>query len=146
MSQEMWKNVKEFTTPTEARLAYSFLTSKGITCRLRDEQFIGMQYFYSLAMGGVRLDVLSVEYESAIKLLQDVENNKFQLAEGETDQNSGIPCPRCGSSSTFIVSSRGRSWALLVLVLIYIPLPFLARDVWHCKKCQLEWKVKIGSI
>ena len=52
-----WVTVGQFSTPVEAHVAAGALTAAGIRSQILDEHTIGVNPFYSLALGGVRLQV-----------------------------------------------------------------------------------------
>lgn len=138
--KEKWTTIARFSALWEAELAKSFLESQGIQCRLRDQYLIGMNLFYSQALGGVRLDVLSDQSEKAAEWLQAADQNQLALKEGESGE--GLFCPQCQSLNTEMVPSRSKGLALILLFLFNIPFPFLARDHWKCRDCQKQWSVR----
>lgn len=136
--EKQWTTVAKFTTPTEAELARSFLDAHGIKAILRDQHTIALNLFYSNALGGVRLDVSTEQSKEARELLRGIDSNFYLIKEGEL--SAGFPCPSCKSEKTEVVTQTSRGWATLILTLIYIPLPFLAKDDWQCLSCGYTWR------
>ncbi|WP_111495422.1 MULTISPECIES: DUF2007 domain-containing protein [Marinobacter] len=52
-----WVTVARYSLPFEAHVARARLDSEGVDATVADEHTIGMQWLYSDAMGGVRLQV-----------------------------------------------------------------------------------------
>ena len=65
-----WVTIAQLSTPVEAHVAAGAVTAAGIQSRILDEHTIGMNPFYSLALGGVRLQVPRSRAAEAIRLLR----------------------------------------------------------------------------
>jgi hypothetical protein len=61
------------TYPHEASLIRSLLEANGIKCFVPDENTVNVNPFYSLAIGGLRIQVDETDVENALKLLKDHE-------------------------------------------------------------------------
>ena len=59
------------------------LETEGISCFVFDENFIGVNPFYAIAIGGVKLKVPSDQFEQATELLDLISNSKLFEAVGE---------------------------------------------------------------
>lgn len=67
----------------EAHVARALLESEGIPVFVADEHTINMQWLYSDALGGVRLQVPEAFVERALELLQELANSEdVDLDEG----------------------------------------------------------------
>jgi hypothetical protein len=64
-----WMTIRNFSTPIEAHMAAGLLVSAGIQSRIFDEHMIGIHPLSSLALGGVRLQVLRSRATEALGLL-----------------------------------------------------------------------------
>ncbi len=62
--------LRRYTSAPEALVAKSVLDSAGIECFLGDENMIRMDWFWSNALGGVKLCVLEEDAEAAAALLE----------------------------------------------------------------------------
>ena len=65
-----WVTIGQFSTPVEAHVAAGALTAAGIRSQILDEHTIGVNPFYSLALGGVRLQVALSRATEAARLLR----------------------------------------------------------------------------
>jgi len=141
----------------------SVLESAGIECVLSDEHMIRMDWFWSNALGGVKVWARESDVADSIDLLDQGIPYKFEVEGiGEYIQPS---CPFCGAAEWSFVELRRRfslpsRIALLAItlfvafgmerhfllffafyvVLVFIWLPLLSRHYgWHCKKCGVTW-------
>ncbi|WP_177424378.1 DUF2007 domain-containing protein [Pseudomonas sp. MYb185] len=125
----MLVTISRYSFPYEAQLARALLESEGIPAFIADEHTINMQWLYSDALGGVRLQVPEPYVQAAQKVL--AEDREQALVE---QQDIDIRhCPRCGSANTEY-HQIGRRWAFLVFLGINFPL-FPVRDGILCRDC-----------
>ncbi len=61
--------VASFSFPHEAHIARAKLDSEGIPATLADEYTIGMQWLYSNALGGVKVQVPEPYAQQAVEIL-----------------------------------------------------------------------------
>ncbi len=59
------KVVATFSTPTEAHVVLSRLESSGIDAAIRDEFTVIFDWFYSNAIGGVKIEVVEDDVAAA---------------------------------------------------------------------------------
>lgn len=64
--------VEAFNTPMEAHVARSFLDAEGIRTFLKDEQTLNVDPLLSVALGGVKLQVVAADYERARAVLDSL--------------------------------------------------------------------------
>lgn len=121
--------IARYTYPYEAQIARALLDSEGIEAFVADEQTINMQWLYSDALGGVRLQVAVEDRERALQILQ--EDREASLVEQEGEDRPA--CPVCGSHDTEY-HQIGRRWAFLVFLAIDFPL-YRVRDGIRCHAC-----------
>lgn len=88
-----------------------------------------MQWLYSNAMGGVRLQVPSHFAEQAKLLLAE---DLSQVVE-EVQGSDNVVCSACGSANTEPYQ-RGKRWAFLVFLGLDFPL-FPVKNTVRCKDC-----------
>lgn len=125
----MLVTISRYSFPYEAHLARSLLETEGIPAFVADEHTINMQWLYSDALGGVRLQVPEPYVQAAQKILaEDREQPLVEQQEVETRH-----CPACGSADTEY-HQIGRRWAFLVFLGINFPL-FPVRDGIRCRDC-----------
>lgn len=63
------KTLASFSLPMDAYLLRARLESSGITSYIRDENLITLDWLYSNAVGGVKVDVMDEDYEEALQIL-----------------------------------------------------------------------------
>ncbi len=129
--------VATYTQALEARVALTRLEESGIEAFLADENLVTMNWMWSNAVGGVKLQVHGSDAERAGDLLAlDVSADTPSPAPEDSDPDEA--CPVCGSERVGRERYRRRlvyvSWLLLS-----VPLPFLRRSH-RCQECGLRWK------
>lgn len=114
----------------DAHLAASKLQGSGIEAYVRDEHTVNMQWLYSNAIGGVKVEVAEEDFERAHEVLNLPKEGSPLLA-----------CPHCKSSNV-----RIREMSLLggICVALYLPLPIASQKV-DCLDCQKEFKLELQS-
>ncbi|HWF92630.1 MAG TPA: hypothetical protein VN684_10130 [Terriglobales bacterium] len=87
--------IREFRDLPDALLAQGFLQSAGIECSLADDNLVRMDWFYSNAVGGIKLRVKPEDAKEAFEML------KQPIPAGLNTESVGIyeqpKCPKCGS-------------------------------------------------
>jgi predicted Zn-ribbon and HTH transcriptional regulator len=141
--------IATFSYPTEAHLYKTKLESEGIDAFVADEHMVQANWLYSLAIGGVRLQVKESEAEEALSILRGISTNAHEeTPAAETGEDR---CPKC--NSTNIQYQRFSSLAIFIFWFISnltigtimaspgggFTLPFLKRK-WKCHTCGYEWK------
>ncbi len=123
------ETIARFSTPVEARIAWSRLDAAGIPAFVADEHTINMQWLYSDALGGVRLQVPAEWADRARELLA----SEAQLPEVPPEQPGEPRCPHCGGRE-FGPGTRGRRMAFLTWLLAGLPL-WPVRRQRRCRGC-----------
>ena len=125
--------IATFSTPFDANMAKSVLESAGIPVFIADEYTIGMNWLYSNALGGVKVQVPeSVACEAReILALQTEQPAPDKLSETDT-------CPQCGSRSTEDFQDKRGSF--FTWLLLGIPL-LLPSEKKRCHNCGQSWKL-----
>lgn len=125
----MLTTIARYSLPYEAHLARARLESEGIPAFVADEHTINMQWLYSDALGGVRLQVPEPWALRALSVLaEDREQVLMEAQQVDTDL-----CRHCGSADTEY-HQIGRRWAFLMFLGINFPL-FPVRDGIRCRDC-----------
>lgn len=125
----MLTTIARYSLPYEAHLARARLESEGIPAFVADEHTINMQWLYSNALGGVRLQVPESWAEAAVAVLEE-DREEVLVEQQQVDTRA---CPRCGSGNTEY-HQIGRRWAFLMFLGINFPL-FPVRDGLRCLDC-----------
>ena len=114
--------VASYPTVEEAALAASRLESAGIETFLKDDLTVSSYWFYSPAVGGVKVAVNDDDVPSAREILQ-----------APTVETGLLVCPHCGSSR---VRTRVLSPVPAVsIVLLGWPIPWRQQTV-DCLDCR----------
>ena len=125
----MLTTIATYSFPYEAQISRARLESEGIPAFVADEQTISMQWLYSNAMGGVRLQVPGAFVEQALEVLAEDGTSALE-AELGVDERA---CSECGSTDTEPFQ-KGRKVAFLVFLGLDFPLyPF--KNTTRCKAC-----------
>lgn len=117
-----------------ASVAKSILDSAGIESFFADDNVIRMDWFYSNAVGGIKLLVRSEDAAEARELLESQAPEKFEVEGiGEYEQPK---CPNCGSLDVSF-EELDRKIAHTGL-LVSIPIPAVKHG-WNCHACGHSW-------
>jgi hypothetical protein len=148
---------------SEALSSKSILESVGIECVLSDEHMIRMNWFWSNALGGVKVWARESDIDDVFDVLDQEMPQKFEV-EG-FGEYIHPRCPFCGAAEwsfselrrRFSLPSRIALLAITLffalgaeryhlfyfafyIVLVFVWLPLLSRHYgWHCNKCGVTW-------
>jgi hypothetical protein len=121
--------VRAFTNVPDAQVACTALQAAGLDASLRDEHLVSMQWLYSNAVGGVKLQVPAKQAEEARALLDTAAI--IEAPAPVTDDEE--PCPECRSTEIESVL-WGRQPAVLSWLVLGLPL-FPVRRLRRCRRC-----------
>ena len=127
--------VATFDDRPSALIARSMLDQHGIPAFLADENFLGVSWHLTLALGGIRLTVPEQDQAAAEKLL-DQRNRPPEEPEVAIDV-----CPRCEATDIFRLYSWGGFAFALALVWMYsafVPVYVRSRRRF-CRACGNRW-------
>src|SRR5215469_1585957 len=119
--------VGRFRDLSEALLAKGMLESAGIECFLADQDLVRMDWFYSNAIGGMRLQVKEDDAAAATEILEQPIPTNFELdGTGEIYEQ-----PRCPNCQSLDIQFEGvdQGVGLATGWVIGVPLP-LRSDTW----------------
>ena len=114
--------VAAFVKIEDAYLARSRLEGSGISAHIRDEGVVGLDWFLSNAIGGVKVEVGDEDAQRAREIL-----NEKEAAHGI------LYCPHCGSGAV-----RIREMGVVTGILFFfgnLPLPIRCKTV-DCRDCR----------
>lgn len=127
--------VERFRDLVEAELARGKLESAGIRCMVADENLVRMDWFYSNAIGGLRLMVSGEDAEAARAILDEPIPEEILQPDAEGDYTQPH-CPKCDSLDiSFETLNRPISYTLMWLG---CPVP-IGKNNWKCYSCGAEW-------
>ena len=121
----------------QALLAQGKLESEGIESTLADDNVVRMDWFWSSAMGGVKLQVAPADAERAVQVLSEEIPPSVNVDDaGEFVQPA---CPKCGSLDVrFDAPLHGMQLAALCVAAV--PLP-AGKERWICDSCGTQWEI-----
>ncbi|MCL2760259.1 MAG: DUF2007 domain-containing protein [Desulfuromonadales bacterium] len=127
---ENFVTIATYSAPYEANLAKASLESAGIPVFIADEYTIGINWLYSNALGGVKVQVPESMAKQAYELLS------YNIPTVEKEYN-GLSCPKCGSKKCIdFMDKRG---TFITWLLLGIPLLFPIEKS-KCEDCGYCWK------
>ena len=120
----------------EALTVRAKLQSEGIECFLADENVVRLDWFWSNAVGGIRLQMLEEDAATAMEVLGAEIPATFSAE--ELGQEYVQPrCPRCNSLDVKFEEYSGLSLAFLYVFSLPIP---IHRNYWKCEECGQKWQ------
>jgi Putative prokaryotic signal transducing protein len=134
------KTIASYRDLPLAELAKAQLESENIYCFLANKNHIGMNWLYSFALGGVKVQVRQEDAEEAIQILNSDNSDDLK------DIESSLPpieqqdlCDNCGSANILVVnmSRKAGAWSLL----LGLPLLLFGKR-YKCKDCGYKIKRK----
>jgi predicted RNA-binding Zn-ribbon protein involved in translation (DUF1610 family) len=139
--QEEWEFrrlviVRRYRDLTEALMGRALLESAGIPAWIADEHLVGMNWFYSNLVGGVRLQVDESDQAAAQEILEEEIPRTITYGQDETYVQP--TCPKCGSAEITLGSGTERGRSFVALYALSIPVP-PREAAWHCEACGAEW-------
>jgi hypothetical protein len=126
--------IRTFRDLPEALLAKGSLDSAGMKCALVDDNIVRMDWFWSNAMGGVKVLVNREDVTVAEEILAQPIPEHFDVSGvGEYEQPR---CPKCGSLD---INFRELESSAYLSMALSVPIPF-HRRAWRCHSCEVEWE------
>jgi len=126
---EKMVTIGRYSTPYEANMVKSQLESAGIPVFIADEFTIGMNWLYSNALGGVKVQVP----ESLALEAQELLATEFETP--HTRDLTTSTCPQCGSKNTEDFLDKRSSFLTWVLLGLPLLLPLNKKKCRDCDHC-----------
>ena len=133
---EQLVTLRRFRDVHEALLAKGKIESAGIECMLADDNLVRMDWLWSNAVGGLRLQARQEDVEDALAILDQPipETLITEEAEGPFVQPR---CPRCDSLDINF-ETLDRFWTYGLWLVLGFPIP-IGKNNWKCHSCNAEW-------
>ncbi len=127
--------IRQFRDLPEALLAKGSLESAGIECFLADENLVRLDWFISNFIGGIKLNVRSVDAANAQQLLDE------PILEGLYVQGIGLyEQPRCPKCHSLDVNFQELDRPIAYMsAFLHVPMP-VQREGWRCHACDAHWE------
>jgi hypothetical protein len=128
--------LRHFRDIPDALLAKGKIESAGIDCSLADGNLVRMDWLWSNAIGGLRLQVRQEDAEDALAILDEPIPEEFtaeELGEPYTQPH----CPSCDSLDIGF-ESLDRFWTYGLWLVLQFPVP-VRKNNWKCYACNAEW-------
>jgi len=149
-----WVTVATFDTSAAAHIARLRLEFEDIDCFIADENIVSLAWHYSIATGGIKLQVPAPQVERAAALLAGrVElNDEPQLDDADR-------CPRCGSQwitrdgftlrriigmGFLSATACSLHWVLGGLLLSACVIAIVRASGFRCEDCDHPWDARRG--
>lgn len=135
--------IQQYDSPVEANIMRTKLEANDIPCFLSDENIVGLNPLYSVAVGGAKLHVFEKDKERALQILKETCNEEeLEQEEPEHGKNLEMQCPECHSFNVSYGPATQRRFSLLMVLLslLLAVYPFQSRKAWHCFDCGHEFK------
>ena len=123
--------------PVEAHLIRCRLEAEGVDAFVADEHIVSMQWLYSAAVGGVKVQVHAGDADRARAILDASRVQGSDSARFVTDDLRAPRCPDCGSLDVQQHFSRRVTFASSLL--LGFPLPWPLRRS-RCRSCGAHWR------
>ncbi len=131
------KTVARFREGYEAHIAKGLLELHGIPATVIDEHIVAMNWLYSLAVGGVKLQVEDEHADKAREILEkDYSADLEQVHESEFSPTPKDTCQKCHSDS--VSPNRYSLWWLFPSLAFTMPI-FFRRKNYRCNACGHRW-------
>ncbi len=129
--------IRKFRDLPEAWLAKGALDAAGMESHLLDENMVRLDWFYSNAIGGIRLCVREHDAARALEVLNHPPES-FALEDDPRIAEYEAPrCPQCGSRDVQVAGSN--TAAAWVTMWAGVPIPLRTRR-WKCHACGERWQ------
>ncbi|HEY6466031.1 MAG TPA: hypothetical protein VIY69_08575 [Candidatus Acidoferrales bacterium] len=133
--------IRRFRDLPDALLAKSVLESAEIECFLADDIIIRMDWFWSYAVGEVKLRVRDTDVAFSDEVLKLNENPPEFIEFGGLGEYAQERCPTCRSFDVHHDELTRAAYATLISTLFLIQLLWypLRRRGWTCHACGHRW-------
>ncbi len=129
--------VARMSKPEEAHLLRTRLEAGGVSAYVQDENTVQMDWFYSNAIGGVRVQIDERDLERAREIYQD--------GGGALEDEPLVRCPSCDSGDTE-TTEWPRRLSFFSAFVASLPLAVPGMNArFHCCECGHRWREANGN-
>ncbi|WP_426415105.1 DUF2007 domain-containing protein [Aestuariirhabdus sp. LZHN29] len=128
----MLVTIASYSFPYEAQIARSRLQAQGVDAYVADEHTINMQWFYSDALGGVKVQVTPADVERARSILAEDLSQEADLVAWASSP-SAVTCRHCGGTHLEPYTS-GKRMAFMMFLALQFPL-WPGHHALRCRDC-----------
>ncbi len=132
------KSLKTFDNLIEAPLLKTKLESENIYCFLQDEYLVATNPLYSFAVGGIKLQVKTTDYNTALAILKEDDLKSLT-------SDSSEKCINCGHNVFYhnYKSVKGlKGFLSMLFSFLFQTYPVYYKNVHKCKNCGYETEIK----
>ncbi|RED48769.1 putative signal transducing protein [Seonamhaeicola aphaedonensis] len=133
-----FRTLAKYTYSSEAQIIKGRLEADGVQVFLSDHITINTDPLVSNAIGGVKLKVLSSQFDEAKDILDAIETYSIN------DEGNAIHCPNCQSDKVELFSSVKdfKSLFWFIFGLLFSTLPFYTKYKYKCENCKTEFNLE----
>ena len=130
--------LESFSSYIDAHILMGRLEEQGIRCWLKDENTVTIDPILTNAVGGIKLMVLTDQYERAISLLSQFQAERKKL----------LACPKCFSHDIELVTTprKAGNWLSTLFGFLFTSFAMPIHKVWHCFHCDAEFKEPASDV
>ena len=115
-----------------ANIQLTRLRSAGIECYLKDEYTVTIDPLLSNAIGGIKLMVRKSELQNVRRVLREM----------NSESDSQLLCPQCGSQKFILVPKRSaKNLAAAIATWLFSAYAVSAENVYQCSDCGYESEI-----
>lgn len=122
-----WVTIATVSQPLDAHVLKGKLEAEGIEAFLADENIVSMNFLYSNAVGGVKVQVDEEDVEEALQIIGEA-LPPLELVDPIEEE---LPCPKCGGTEF----KRDRHPFALAIQILTLGLALGKKSQWKCAKC-----------
>ena len=127
-----------FENSYQAHLFRSYLAENNIDSYIFDENIVTLNPLYNNLMGGIKLQISSLDIDKAQELL-----NEYNSANVTNEHDEIIQCPRCRSNNVdtnFKSASSIKSKLAMAIAFLTFTYPLHFENMYYCRNCKNPFK------
>lgn len=139
----MLTTIATFRDPPEAHIFRSRLAAEGVLAVVSHDQHIWMNWPYSTALGGAKVQVPISEREAALAVLSRSLAGDYRAElEHAFSYRDDRSCPRCGSGEMLRRPSFAQIGIVVALLYLFGVIYPPRRKVCICTTCSAKWQYR----